>query len=67
MSAAEAPEVRLPRLAAPGRRALDAAGIANLSDLAKHSKREIEALHGIGPNALATLEGAMRENGLAFK
>ena len=67
MSALQASKAELPRLAAPARRALDAAGIASLADLAKHSKREIEALHGIGPNALTTLEGAMRENGLAFR
>ena len=38
----------LPRLAAPARRALAAAGIRTLEDLAGWSRRELLALHGVG-------------------
>lgn len=57
----------LPKLAAPARRALAAAGIASLEQLARHSRSEVAALHGMGPNALARLEAAMNERGLRFK
>ena len=57
----------LPKLAAPARRALDAAGIADLEHLARHSAAEINQLHGMGPNALTTLRDALAEAGLGFE
>ena len=57
----------LPKLAAPARRALDAAGIADLEDLARHSAAEINQLHGMGPNALTTLRDALAEGGAGFR
>lgn len=57
----------LPKLAAPAQRALAGAKIANLSQLAAKSEAEVAALHGMGPNALATLKTAMKAAGLAFK
>lgn len=57
----------LPALAAPARRALDHAGIADLAALAAHSEREIEILHGMGPNALRVLRAALAEAGLSFR
>lgn len=56
----------LPKLAAPARRALAAAGIGRLAELARRSENELLALHGMGPNALATLRAALRARGLAF-
>ena len=53
-------------LAAPARRALDAAGYYRLEQLAKVSEAEIAQLHGIGPNALQQLRRALAANGLAF-
>jgi DNA-directed RNA polymerase alpha subunit len=55
-----------PRLAAPAQRALANAGIANLSQLARHSEAEVSKLHGMGPNALKRLKEAMVEKGLSF-
>lgn len=55
-----------PGLAAPARRALDAAGIARLEQLARHSQTEIERLHGIGPKALKLLRRALAARGLSF-
>ncbi|MEQ1779984.1 MAG: DNA-binding protein [Hyphomonadaceae bacterium] len=60
-------ENELPKLAAPAQRALSGAKIANLSQLAGKTEVEVAALHGMGPNALATLKRAMKAEGLAFK
>ena len=57
----------LPKLAAPARRALDAAGYYRLEQLAKVSEAEIAQLHGIGPNALKQLRRALAANGLSFR
>lgn len=57
----------LPKLAAPARRALAGAGVETLEDLAGHKELEIAALHGMGPNAMATLRAAMAEKGLRFR
>lgn len=54
-------------LAQPALRALSAAGITRLEQLATFPEAEIKALHGIGPNALNTLRSALAERGLAFK
>jgi hypothetical protein len=59
-------QTSLPDLAAPARRALAGAGIASLEDLAKITRRDLERLHGMGPNAIAKLQKAMDEAGLAF-
>lgn len=57
----------LPKLAAPARRALAGAGLATLEDVARRGQRAIMDLHGMGPNALGTLQAAMREAGLTFR
>jgi hypothetical protein len=56
----------LPKLAAPARRALAAAGVTSLARLARFSEAEVKAWHGIGPNALKALRQAIRANGLSF-
>lgn len=56
----------LPKLSAPAQRALAGAGIRNLKDLTKFSEAQIKKLHGIGPNALKALRGAMKANGISF-
>ena len=53
----------LPKLSAPARRALDAAGIQHLNQLTKFSEAEIKQLHGIGPNALNQLRHALNARG----
>jgi hypothetical protein len=61
------PESNLPSgLAAPARRALAEAGIERLEQLTEISEAEIKALHGMGPNAIAQLRGALDAKGLAF-
>lgn len=51
---------------APARRALHGAGIASLDDLARRDRREVEALHGIGPKAVERLAGTLAERGVAW-
>jgi predicted Fe-Mo cluster-binding NifX family protein len=57
----------LPKLAAPARRALIAAGYTRLEQLAEVEEAEVMRLHGMGPNAMATLRNALRERGLSFR
>jgi hypothetical protein len=59
-------ESDLPKIAAPAQRALAAAGVRNLADLARFREEEVRKWHGIGPNALETLRRAMEEEGLSF-
>jgi hypothetical protein len=56
----------LPKLAAPARRALDAAGIQHLTQLTQFSEVEIKQLHGIGPHAIDQLRRALAANSLTF-
>jgi len=54
------------QLAAPAQRALAGAGIQNLKQLSKFSETEIKQMHGIGPNALKQLRGALDDSRLSF-
>lgn len=54
-------------MSAPARRALEREGITTIAKLAKHSTKEILALHGIGPSAIPVLMKAMKEKGKAFR
>ncbi len=56
-----------PRLPAPARRALAAAGYTELRQLAEVSEFDLEQLHGMGPNAISALRAALRERGLTFR
>lgn len=60
------PETDLPKLSAPARRALAAAGCNRLEDLTRFTEREVKKWHGIGPNALNQLRAAMAAKGLKF-
>ena len=57
----------LPKIAAPAQRALQSAGISTLKQLSKISRKELMQLHGMGPNAVAKLEEALKANGLSFR
>lgn len=54
-------------LAAPARRALEAAGIKTLKQLSSYSKAQLLQLHGIGPSSIPKLEIALQQAGLKFK
>ena len=60
--------LELPRgLGRPAERALEAAGIHDLSDLTRHSREEISELHGVGPKAIGVLVTALAMHGLSFR
>lgn len=66
-SAASKPHWPPSGLAKPAQRALAGAGITSLKQLAAKREAEVGALHGMGPNAVATLKRALKAAGLAFK
>ena len=57
----------LPKLAAPARRALSAAGYTQLDQLARVSESDLTKLHGMGATAVRALREALHECGLAFQ
>jgi len=57
----------LAELAAPARRALENAGIKTLTQLAKHSEKEVLEFHGMGPGSIPKLKKALEAEGLAFQ
>ena len=54
-------------LSAPARRALQAAGITSLQQLATWSEKEILDLHGMGKASLPLLRAALKSKDLGFK
>ena len=55
---------RLPTIGAPATGALTEAGLTTLEAVAALPERELAALHGVGPIALAKLREALAEHGL---
>lgn len=56
-----------PKISAPAFRALDNAGITELSDLTKVTEKELLALHGMGQKGVRILREALKQKGLSFK
>lgn len=56
----------LPPIGRPANGALLHAGITSLAEVALLGRRELLAMHGIGPKALRILEAAAIERGLTF-
>ena len=56
-----------PGIGKPALRALAAAGISTLDDVAKWQESELAALHGVGPKALGILKAALGAQGLSFR
>ena len=48
-------------------RELSSHGITSLQQVADHSKRELLAIHGVGPKAIAILGDALAARGLQYK
>ena len=57
----------LAELSAPARRALENKGITTVQQLAAFSKKEMLALHGMGPASIPKLMNALNKAGLNFK
>ncbi|WP_063047406.1 DNA-binding protein [Nocardia pseudovaccinii] len=61
------PDSDLPaKLGKPAERALAAAGIHRLADLTAWTERDLAALHGVGPTAIAELRAASAESNQSF-
>ena len=56
----------LPKLSAPGHRALAAVGITRLEQFTQFTEKDIKNLHGVGPKVMKELHEALAERGLAF-
>lgn len=56
----------LPKLAAPARRALQAAAIDTLEQLTGYTEAQLLSLHGMGPNAITQLKNALNKQGLTL-
>ena len=54
----------IPRISGPANDALDAAGLATLEQVARTSRDEVAALHGMGPNGIRILTDAIAKAGL---
>jgi len=57
----------LKRLGAPAQRAIVAAGIRSLEELAGMTEAQLKAMHGIGPHAIKTVHAVLAEHGMALK
>ncbi len=54
------------KLARTAQRALSSAGITRLEQLYALSENDLNAMHGIGPNALNALRVALKARGMSF-
>ena len=54
----------LPRIGRPATGALAAQGVTTLEQVRTWSKRDLLALHGVGPKAIRILEEALAARGL---
>jgi predicted flap endonuclease-1-like 5' DNA nuclease len=51
----------------PALRALAAAGVRSVADLAKWTESDLATLHGMGPKALNALRDALEASGRTFR
>jgi hypothetical protein len=51
----------------PALRALDAAGVRSVADLARWTEADLAKLHGMGPKALGALRAALEGSGRTFR
>jgi hypothetical protein len=56
-----------PGVSGPALRALHAAGVRSVADLAGWAEADLAALHGVGPKALAVLRAALARSGRRFR
>ncbi|MEV0456569.1 DNA-binding protein [Catellatospora methionotrophica] len=64
MSAAPGDEI--PKISGPANGALDLAGHTTLTAIAELTKKDLLALHGVGPKAIRILREALAQRGLTF-
>ncbi|HEX5828230.1 MAG TPA: hypothetical protein VFY23_11955 [Candidatus Limnocylindrales bacterium] len=56
-----------PSIGQPALRAFRDAGIRRLEDCAGWTRKDLSALHGVGPRAIRLVEAALAEKGLAYR
>lgn len=68
MSTRDVPESlgNLPKIGRPATSALISVGVGSLSGVARMSRGQLLALHGVGPKAVRLLADALAEAGLSF-
>lgn len=54
-------------IAAPAKRALAAAGVTQVTDLARFTEAEVTAWHGIGPRVMVALKVLMVARSVSFR
>jgi predicted flap endonuclease-1-like 5' DNA nuclease len=54
-------------MGAPAQRALESNGVMRLDDVTRFSEKELLALHGVGPKAVAVIKAALREQGKTLR
>lgn len=69
MSTRDVPEQigDLPKIGRPATSALLHIGVESLAQVAAMSRRELLALHGVGPKAVGLLEAALANTGRALR
>lgn len=66
VQAADTVATDLPAVGRPATRALHAAGVRSLDDVASRSPKEVGALHGVGPKAVRILQEALADRGISW-
>jgi predicted flap endonuclease-1-like 5' DNA nuclease len=56
----------LPPIGRPANSALLEVGVTTLAQVASYRRRDLLAMHGVGPKAVNALAAALAEHGLAF-
>lgn len=54
-------------VASPARRALAAAGVLSVADLARFTEDEVLSWHGVGPRGVVALKELMAERRVSFR
>jgi hypothetical protein len=54
-------------MGAPARNALESLGVMSLDDAATLSEKELLAIHGVGPKAVAVIKAALHDQGKSLR
>jgi hypothetical protein len=54
-------------MGAPAGNALEALGVTSLDEVTRFSEKELLAIHGIGPKAVAVIKAALQEQGKSLR
>jgi hypothetical protein len=54
-------------MGAPARNALESLGVMSLDGVTRFSEKELLAIHGVGPKAVAVIKAALHEQGKSLR